>query len=46
MKLRDFQFEIKGTVDEEDEEKAKGMLESALRWIVKVEEIKLFPVYN
>ncbi len=45
--LREFRFEIKGTIGEENVEKAEELLTWALKdWVKEVDGVEIFPVYN
>ena len=45
--LREFRFEVRGTIGEEGKEKAEEMLRWALKdWVKEVDGVEIFPVYN
>ena len=45
--LREFRFEIRGVIGEENVEKSEELLKWALRdWVKEVESVEIFPIYN
>ena len=45
--LREFRFEIRGILGEENREKAEELFKWVLKeWVKEVDSVEIFPVYN